>query len=133
VYLFGQPWRADGEWANGLMADLHVPNALAYVLGLASVDGFLLAPGAGLLGLLGLIGLARQRGAPGAVGRFGLAAGVLLFSVYSVYFYQSLRFVLPFVPFLAIGASWGLARVASRLAQWRPALRSTEFVAPADL
>jgi hypothetical protein len=108
AYLFGQPWRTDGAWANGLMADRHVPNVPAYVLGLTSVDGFLILPGVGLVGLLGLIVLASQHGARGALGRFGLTAGALLLSMYSLYFYQSLRFVLPVVPFLALGAGWSL-------------------------
>jgi hypothetical protein len=112
------------------MADLHVPNALAYVLGLAGVDGFLLAPGVGLFGLLGLIGLARQHGAQGAIGRFGLAVSVLLFGVYSAYFYQSLRFMLPVIPYLAIGASWGLVRVFDRIARRQPRVSSVELLFP---
>jgi len=93
------------EWADGRSARTERACVCA---GLTSVDGFLILPGVGLLGLFALIVLACQHGAQGALGRFGLTAGALLLSVYSPYFYQSLRFVLPIVPFLAIGASWSL-------------------------
>jgi hypothetical protein len=119
LYLFGPPPMADGVWANGPFADLQLPNAIAYALGLAGLEGFLVLPGVGLLGLLGLIGLARRRGTDGAVGRFGLAATALLFAMYGVYFYQSLRFVLPIAPFLAVGATWAAVQIAHWLAAWR--------------
>lgn len=87
-------------------------------LPLPSLDAF--SPWFALLALVGCIALARDRRQPvQTLAVFGGVFSLLTFALYAVYFFQSVRFMAPVMPFLALAAGVGVQAGIDTLRGWR--------------